>query len=183
MHTKTFLTAAFLATFTTTVNAQSFLEVVQQTPELSLFSALVSNFNETFNDLLKAIGPDDGGRTILVPNNKAIESFMVDNNIKSPADVSVEQIIPFISYHVLVDRVNGERFASPGGAIVETKLQDEKYALLANDGGQVVFGTRKAGEENKEAAIEIKSGVEGGPIQIVKEDVVFNEGFIHVVDG
>ncbi|KAK6497598.1 hypothetical protein TWF481_012005 [Arthrobotrys musiformis] len=181
MHTKTLFAAALLAA--STANAQSFLEAIQKTPELSLFSAIVSGLNETFTDLLKSIGPDDGSRTILVPNDQAIQSFMVKNNIKSPADVPVEKVIPFLSYHVLVNNISSAQFATPGGAVVETKLQDEKYALLAGNSGQVVFGTRKAGEEKKEAAIEIKSGVEGGAVQIVKQDVVFNQGFIHVVDG
>ncbi|KAK6506150.1 hypothetical protein TWF506_011072 [Arthrobotrys conoides] len=181
MHTKSFLTSALLAA--STVNAQSFLEVVQKQPELSLFSAIVSSLNDTFTDLLKSIGPDDASRTILVPNDQAIQSFMINNNIKSPADVPAEKVIPFLSYHVLVNNISSAQFASPGGAVVETKLQDEQYALLANNSGQVVFGTRRTNEEKKEAAIEIKSGVEGGAVQIVKQDVTFNQGFIHVVDG
>ncbi|KAK6346209.1 hypothetical protein TWF730_010540 [Orbilia blumenaviensis] len=181
MHIRTLLGSTLLTA--SAVNAQNFLEVVQKTPELSLFSAIISGLNDTFNDLLKSIGPDDGGRTILVPNDQAIRSFMVNNNIKSPADVPVEKVIPFLSYHVLVNNISSAQFARPGGAVVETKLQDERYALLRNDSGQVVYGTRKANEEKKEAAIEIKSGVEGSNIQIVKQDVVFNQGLIHVVDG
>ncbi|KAK6524807.1 hypothetical protein TWF281_011705 [Arthrobotrys megalospora] len=181
MYPKTLLTAALLAT--STVYAQTFLEAIQKTPETSLFSAIVSGLNDTFNDLLQSLSPNDGGRTILVPNNKAIETFMVNNNIKTPADVPIEKVIPFLSYHVLVNNVSSAQFAKPGGAIVQTKLQDEQYALLRNDSGQVVFGTRKAREEQKAPAIEIKSGVEGEPIKIVKEDVMFNQGLIHVVDG
>ncbi|KAK6331955.1 hypothetical protein TWF718_002492 [Orbilia javanica] len=181
MHTKTFFTTALLAA--SSVNAQSFLEVIQKTPDLSLFSAIVSGLNDTFTDLLKSIGPDDAGRTILVPNDQAIQSFMVNNNIKSPADIPVERVIPFLSYHVLVNSISSAQFSRPGGAVVETKLQDEQFALLANNSGQVVFGTQRASEEKKEAAIEIKSGVEGGAVQIVKQDVVFNQGYIHVVDG
>ncbi|RVD87353.1 uncharacterized protein DFL_001593 [Arthrobotrys flagrans] len=181
MRTKKLFTTALLAA--STVKAQSFLEVVQKTPELSLFSAIVSGLNDTFTDLLKSLGPSDAGRTILVPNDQAIQSFMVSNNIKSPADVPVEKVIPFLSYHVLVNNISSAQFAKPGGAVVETKLQDERYALLGNNSGQVVFGTRKESEEKKKAAVEIKSGVEGGAVQIVKQDVVFNQGFIHVVDG
>ncbi|KAF3133255.1 hypothetical protein TWF569_010696 [Orbilia oligospora] len=181
MHTKTLFTASLLAV--STINAQSFLEVVQKTPELSLFSAIVASLNDTFTDLLKSVGPDDASRTILVPNDQAIQSFMVNNNIKSPADIPAEKVIPFLSYHVLLNNVSSAQFSSPGGAVVETKLQDEQYALLANNSGQVVYGTQKVTEEKKAAAIEIKSGVEGGAVQIVKQDVTFNQGLIHVVDG
>ncbi|KAF3210773.1 hypothetical protein TWF106_010433 [Orbilia oligospora] len=108
---------------------------------------------------------------------------MVNNNIKSPADIPAEKVIPFLSYHVLLNNVSSAQFSSPGGAVVETKLQDEQYALLANNSGQVVYGTQKVTEEKKAAAIEIKSGVEGGAVQIMKQDVTFNQGLIHVVDG
>ncbi|KAF3928469.1 Stabilin-2 [Dactylellina cionopaga] len=173
------ITAALLAA--SAVNAQTFLEAIQKQPELSIFSTIIASLNNTFMDLLSAADL----HTVLVPNNKAISAYMQKNDIKSPADIQVDKVLPFLSYHILLNNISSELFAAPGGGVVETKLKSEDYALLKNNSGQVIYGTKTPHVEapqDKADAISIKSGL-GEMVNIVKSDLTYNRGLLHIVDG
>ncbi|EWC44439.1 hypothetical protein DRE_06807 [Drechslerella stenobrocha 248] len=182
MHCKRLVAVgAFLAS---TASAQTLLETLQQQPDLSLFTTLVSALGNV-TDLINRLTPEDL-RTVLVPNNEAITSFMAKNNITSPAEIPSERLQPFLNYHVLTKNISKEDFEQPGGAIVETQLKAKEFALLKDEGGQVVFGHSKAAEDTEvakaDAAVEVKSGL-GESVKIVKSNIQYDGGQLHVVDG
>ncbi|EPS41282.1 hypothetical protein H072_4808 [Dactylellina haptotyla CBS 200.50] len=183
MHSKQIITAALLAVSAINAQSGSFFDVVKSQQELSLFAALVQSLNSTFADLIESFAPADY-KTVLVPNNEAITSFMQKNDIKSPADVPVDAILPFLSYHILLNNVSSTELAQPGGNIVETKLQNTEFSLLKDNAGQVVYGHKadEMAEVSKTNSLQVKSGF-GDTVGIVKTDVVFNQGLLHIVDG
>ncbi|KAF3933617.1 Stabilin-2 [Dactylella cylindrospora] len=169
--------ATFLITLASTASAQSFEDVVNSIPELSLFASLLALPQASeFTSQLRA--PQNSEQTILVPNNDAVEKFLMDNEFEKPSDVPANLVLPFLSYHVLLNNVTSGELAMPGGSIVETRLKDEKYTLLKDDSGQVVYG--KPNEDN--SGVEIESGLKE-KINVVTPDVAYNNGLLHIVDG
>ncbi|KAK6352975.1 hypothetical protein TWF696_004965 [Orbilia brochopaga] len=179
MHYK-ITTIALLAS---AASAQSFYDVIQKQPTLSLFATIIKTFNETFADILSAASASDT-RTILVPNNRAVATYLQKNDIRSATEISAENVRPFLSYHVLMNNVSSEDFLQPGGSIVESTLKDPEFALLKNNAGQVVFGHKasESTEQAKAGAVEVKSGL-GDSVKIVESNIQFDNGQFHVVDG
>jgi len=171
MFPRSTLAVVFLAA---SASAQSFMDVIEKSPDLSLFNQLLK-LNTTF---LAPFINKDTPKTVLVPNNAAILNFLKTNNIKAPADIPANMVTPFLNYHIIPQNVSTADFNIPGGSVVETTLNDPRYSLLKT-GAQVVYG-RPSGDASKGVAIE--SGLKSA-INIVSPDVVYNNGLIHVVDG
>jgi len=167
--------AAFL--LAATASAQTFMDVVEKTPDLSLFGSLLKLNTSFALPFLKP--PSDSSRTILIPNNAAILKFMQNNGVTSPADIPMDKVLPFLSYHVLLNNISSSDFNIPGGSVVETTLTDKRYALLKGNSGQVIYGM-PGPAQSKGPAIE--SGLKE-TINIVEPDIVYNNGLIHIVDG
>ncbi|KAJ6263613.1 hypothetical protein Dda_2181 [Drechslerella dactyloides] len=180
MYCKRIAAVALLAS---TASAQTFYDVIQQQPTLSLFATIIKNFNTTFNEIISSISASEL-RTILVPNNEAVASYLRQSNIRSAAQISSEVVRPFLSYHVLMNNVSSKDFSQPGGSIVESALKDPEFALLKDNAGQVVFAHKavEAAQQAKDAAVEVKSGI-GESVRIVQSNIQFDQGQFHVVDG
>ncbi|KAK6540105.1 hypothetical protein TWF694_008932 [Orbilia ellipsospora] len=174
-------TAVLLAASTT--NAQSFFDTISTQPDLSLFTSIVQALNTSFSALIQDFAPTNP-RTVLVPNNRAITTYLKDNNINSIEDVGADVVVPFLSYHVLLGNLTSAVFTQPGGNIAETKLKAEEFSLLKGDAGQVVYAHKAEALDQvaQGAAVAVKSGF-GNSVAVVKADVAFDEGQIHVVDG
>ncbi|KAF3913248.1 hypothetical protein AA313_de0208770 [Arthrobotrys entomopaga] len=182
MLTKRITTALLIAAASTT-NAQSFFDTIKAQPDLSLFATIIESLNATFATLIQDFAPTNP-RTVLVPNNRAVTTYLKDNNIQRIEEVGVDVIVPFLGYHVLLGNLSRDAFLQPGGNIAETKLKAPEFALLKDDAGQVVYAHKAEASDQvaRGATVAVKSG-NGNSVAVVKSDIIFDEGQIHVVDG
>lgn len=143
---------ALLLSLTACVASQSLLEAISAYPELSNFTALMTDNPGLAGALLTSNASSlTGESTILVPDNSAFRKISALYNV-SMSNLTVEQLEPYLEYHLLVGRIGSSNFSAPQGLTVPTYLTGPTYnnrsagAALGSSGaegdvhnGQVVF--------------------------------------------
>lgn len=136
----------------TRVASQSLVEAISVFPELSNFTSLMRDNPGLAGALLTSNASSlDGQATVLVPDNSAFTKLSVRYNM-SMGKLSLEQLEPYLQYHLLVGLVGSENFSTPGGITVPSYLTGPTFnnrsagAALGSSGadgdvhdGQVVF--------------------------------------------
>lgn len=137
--------------------SQSLLEAISTYPELSNFTTLMTDNPGLAGALLTSNASSlSGESTILVPNNAAFSKISALYNV-TMANLTVEQLEPYLEYHLLVGRIGSQNFSEPQGVTVPTYLTGPTYnnrsagAALGSSGasgdprnGQVVFFQAKS---------------------------------------
>lgn len=145
--------------------SQSLLEAISAYPELSNFTTLMNDNPGLAGALLTSNASSlSGESTILVPNNAAFNKISVLYNI-SMSNLTVEQLEPYLEYHLLVGRIGSQNFSDPMGLTVPTYLTGPTYnnrsagAALGSSGasgdphnGQVVFFQAKSDNSTRTGA-------------------------------
>lgn len=138
--------------------SQSLLVAISQYPELSRFTELMTNNPGLAGALLTSNSSSlSGPSTVLVPDNSAFDKVSVLYNV-SMSDLSVEELEPYLQYHLLAGEVLSNNFTAPAGITVPTYLTGPTYnnrsagdalGSTGADGdvhnGQVVFFQAKSG--------------------------------------
>ena len=141
----------------TCVSSQTLLEAISDFPELSNFTALMTDNPGLAGALLTSNASSlTGQSTILVPDNSAFTKVSALYNI-SMGNLTLEELEPYLSYHLLVGQVTTENFTAPEGITIPTYLTGPTYnnrtggeglGSSGADGdvhnGQVVFFQAKA---------------------------------------
>lgn len=131
--------------------AQDFVTAISQFPELSRFTELMNRNPSLAGALLTANATSLDGITVLVPDNSAFDKVAVVLNL-TMSNLTVEQIQPFLEYHILVGQFTSNNFTNPRGLTIPTYLNGPTYnnrtagAALGSNGtaedphnGQVIF--------------------------------------------
>ena len=109
------------------VSSQTLLEAISNLPELSNFTALITDNPNIAGALLTSNALLLRGQsTILVPDNSAFTKVSALYNM-SMSKLSLEQFEPYISYHLLVGQVKSENFTAPEGITIPTYLTGPTY--------------------------------------------------------
>lgn len=149
--------AVSLLTWATGVASQSLVEAISAFPELSNFTSLMIANPGLAGALLTSNASSlTGPATVLVPDNSAFTKLSVRYNI-SMGKLSLEQLEPYLEYHLLVGLVGSTNFSTPGGITVPSYLTGPTFnnrsagAALGSTGadgdihnGQVVFFEAKS---------------------------------------
>ncbi|KAK5075344.1 hypothetical protein LTS08_001590 [Lithohypha guttulata] len=132
--------------------AQSLLEAISTFPQLSNFTALMTDNPQLAGALLTSNSSSlTGQSTILVPDNSAFTKVSALYNV-SMGNLSIQQLEPYLQYHLLAGLVTADNFTASEGVTVPTYLTGPTFnnrsagAALGSSGadgdvrnGQVVF--------------------------------------------
>jgi transforming growth factor-beta-induced protein len=140
-------------TTTTTPAAKSILEIATSTPDFSVLAAAVTKAG-----LVEALSGDN--LTVFAPTNAAFTALLTAIGKSSLDDLTAEQLIPILQYHVV-------------GAKVDAKAALE----VANGAGKVTTlgGTAKLTKSGDALVLD-------GKAKVTTADVVAKNGIIHVID-
>ena len=102
--------------------AQTLLEAISTFPELSNFTTLMTDNPDLAGALLTSNASSlTGTSTILVPDNSAFTKVSALYNV-SMQNLSVQQLEPYLQYHLLVGQVTTENLTAENGITVPTFL-------------------------------------------------------------
>lgn len=146
-----------LLAWATGVASQSLVEAISAFPELSNFTSLMIANPGLAGALLTSNASSlTGPATVLVPDNSAFTKLSVRYNIPM-GKLSLQQLEPYLEYHLLVGLVGSANFSTPGGITVPSYLTGPTFnnrsagAALGSTGangdihnGQVVFFEAKS---------------------------------------
>ncbi|CAZ84644.1 unnamed protein product [Tuber melanosporum] len=126
-----------------------------------------------------------GQRTFLAPSDTAFAKYFANtNNTSAGSNPSQTQMEAMLSYHIMNGSFPASNLTSPGGVAAATFLQDSQYTNLGSGAaGNMVFASRygNSGEAGAAGKLEVFGGV-GDSAPIVRTDIKFGNGFVHVVD-
>ncbi|PNS20112.1 Periostin [Sphaceloma murrayae] len=159
---KTFVRAL---AFTAVVNAQSIVELLQATPNLSTLLDLVDNYP----DIVQALTTTPN-ITIFAPTNDAFAELL---RAQPALANDTETVKAVLQYHVAPSRIPA-RSIPKRGAFAPTLLTNPAFSLVT--GGQRVKASRFG------RRVTITSGG-GAKSRVVTADVKFdNGGIVHIID-
>ncbi|KAK7612849.1 FAS1 domain-containing protein [Phyllosticta paracitricarpa] len=165
MHFRNVLLAAF-AGFAS-VNAQTIIDILNNTPELSTLKSLITKYQDLLQLLSQA-----SDITVVAPTNDAFQKFLHEN---PGADQNRDLVENLITYHVITGIYDSAAITgSPGPKFPPTLLSNPDYSLVS--GGQRV----KAAAEG--SSVVFTSGLLKKST-VTKADVRFTGGVAHLVDG
>ncbi|RPB03398.1 Fasciclin-domain-containing protein [Choiromyces venosus 120613-1] len=174
----------FLLASAVSIHAQDKIaDVLATEGKLSTLSSILYN-NPALSQLL-----DDksyGQRTFLAPSDIAFAKYVSGANITSAeSHPSQTQMEAMLAYHIMNGSFPASSLASPGGVAASTFLQDTQYTNLGPEGrsGNVVYASKygSSGEAGAAGKLEVFGGV-GGSAPIVRTDIQYGNGYVHVVD-
>lgn len=148
---------AVLLSLTACAVSQSLLEAISTYPQLSNFTTLMTDNPGLAGALLTSNASSlTGESTILVPDNSAFSKISALYKLPM-SNLTVEQLEPYLEYHLLVGLWGAQNFTAPQGLTVPTYLTGPTYnnrsagAALGSSGadgdvnnGQVVFFQAKS---------------------------------------
>ncbi|KAK7512489.1 FAS1 domain-containing protein [Phyllosticta citriasiana] len=165
MHFKNVLLAAF-AGFAS-VNAQTIIDILNTTPELSTLKSLITKYQDLVELLSQA-----HDITVVAPTNDAFNKFLSEN---PGADKNRDLVENLITYHVITGIYDSAAITgSPGPVFPATLLSNPEYSLVT--GGQRVKVAAEGSSVVFTSGLLKKSTV-------TKADVRFTGGVAHLVDG
>jgi len=95
------------------------------------------------------------------------------------------QMEAILSYHVMNGSFSASNLTSPGGVAAATFLQDSQYTNLGGNGGvgNMVYASQygNSGESTAAGKLEVFGGV-GNSTPIVRTDIRYGNGYVHIVD-
>lgn len=108
-------------------NAKSLLEAVSNFPQLSNFTTLLTNYPTLAEGLLTSNYTSlSGPATFLVPSDSAFDKIAVYYDLPI-ANLTVEQLEPYIQYHLLVGEVTSYNLTAASGITVPTYLSAPQF--------------------------------------------------------
>ncbi|TKX18784.1 fasciclin domain-containing protein 6 [Elsinoe australis] len=159
---KTFVRAL---AFTAVVNAQSIVELLQQTPNLSTLLDLVDNYPDIVQAL--TITPNI---TVFAPTNDAFAELLAAQPDLGNQPDTIKAVL---QYHVAPSRIPAKAIPKRG-TFAPTLLTNTSFSLVT--GGQRVKAQRKG------RRVTLTSGG-GAESRVVTADVQFdNGGIVHIID-
>lgn len=178
-----------------TVHAQSLLDATARFTQLSDLNDLLSSFPEVAASLLTNVSTGPEQQTILVPSNKAFDTYRQQNNANI-SSLSSSDVGNILNYHTLQGALSSSDIQRPGGLISSTALTNSTYANreVPAAGGrlsQVVFisaddttaGTRiTARQIDALSSVDVQSG-EGNQVTLEQTPGNWSGGLFYVVDG
>lgn len=109
------------------VSAQSLLEAISGFPELSNFTALLSDDPNLAQALLTSNYTSlRGPATVLVPDNSAFNKLSALYRV-SMSNLTIQQLEPYLEYHLLVGQVTSENLTAASGITVPTYLTGQQF--------------------------------------------------------
>ncbi|KAI9683325.1 MAG: hypothetical protein M1829_005395 [Trizodia sp. TS-e1964] len=150
--------------------AQSLIDVLHGSPNLSSLTSYINAFPDIVNALSSA-----SNITVLAPSNDAFTKFLAGGNASLPINstVSPESVVQAVlTYHVLTGSYPSSAF-SQKPLFIPSLLRDPGYANVT--GGQVVEAVNSNGSVSFISGVLARSGV-------VTADVKFNGGVVHIID-
>jgi len=154
--------------------SQSLTDALKATPELAGLNTALALFPE-----LAATVAGLKGVTILAPNNQAFQKLQ--NMAGEVAKLPPGLVQSILTYHVLNGTFESPALTGEGGAIAPTLLTATEYANLNGDLNVVFasqYGSFGIGEEGP---LQVYSGV-GNAANVVKADVKYDGGIVHIID-
>ncbi|KAK8169747.1 fasciclin domain-containing protein [Phyllosticta citrichinensis] len=165
MHFKNILLAAFASV--ASVHAQTIIDVLNNTPELSTLKSLINQFPDLVDTLSRATDI-----TVVAPSNEAFTNFLNEN---PGADQNKDLVKNLLTYHVISGTFDAAAITgSPGPIFPTTLLTDPEYTLVS--GGQRVKGAAEGG------GVVFTSGLLKTST-VTQADVRFEGGVAHVVEA
>jgi len=183
-------------------SAQTFLEAIAQYPQLDNFTTLMTNNPGLAGALLTSNASSLTQTTVLVPDNSAFDKLQKLLGVPV-GSLSVAQLEPILSYHVLVNELTSDNFTVENGTTQPTYLTGELYnnrtagAALGSSGaegdpknGQVVFieakndpidARRFALRQLPSPGVDVKGGL-GHIINMTAVDGRWDGGVFQIVD-
>ncbi len=143
------------------INTEFFEAIESEIPTNNVVQIAVSN--PDFSILVEAVSKAglvealsaDGPFTVFAPTNAAFESLFAQLNVKGVADLTVEQLMPILTYHVV------------SGNIMSTDLTKGKVATL---------------NDQKSLTVDLSNGVKINESNVVAADIKGKNGVVHVID-
>ena len=155
--------------------AAGIAEILAQTPELSALNTVLTTEHPEF---LGALNSTAG--TFFAPSDDAMSAFMssIDPNTFNP-----EVIKDLIAYHLLPGTFTARDLSVAGGFVADTSLTSAEYVNLDPGKPNVVFASAygAAGLDSAEGPLKVYSGA-GEAAAVIKPDLAYDGGFVHVVD-
>lgn len=183
-------------------SAQTFLEAISQYSQLDNFTTLMTNNPGLAGALLTSNASSLTQTTVLVPDNSAFDKLQTLLGVPV-GSLSVAQLEPILSYHVLVNELTSDNFTVENGTTQPTFLTGELYnnrtagAALGSSGaegdpknGQVVFieakddpidARRFTVRQLPSPGVEVKGGL-GHVINMTAVDGRWDGGVFQIVD-
>lgn len=185
-----------------TVSAQTFLEAISQYPQLANFTTLMTNNPGLAGALLTSNATSLTRTTVLVPDNSAFDKLQRLLGVPV-GSLSVSQLEPVLSYHVLVNELTTDNFTVANGTTEPTFLTGPLYNnrsagdALGSSGaegdpknGQVVFieakdeptaARRLTVRQLPQPDVEVQGGL-GHIINLTSVDGSWDGGVFQIVD-
>ena len=168
----------FLLASAVGIQAQGIADVLATDGNLSMLRSILAG-NPALTQLLD--DPTSGQRTFLAPSDAAFAKFSANITNGGP-QVQMEAIL---SYHVMNGSFSASNLTSPGGVAAATFLQDSQYTNLGGNGGvgNMVYASQygNSGESTAAGKLEVFGGV-GNSTPIVRTDIRYGNGYVHIVD-
>ncbi|KAG0131308.1 FAS1 domain-containing protein [Tuber indicum] len=165
-YVKPSLTVLFILAAGST--AQSIVELLSNTPEISNFTSLVSKYPDFTARLSGA-----SNITILAPNDKAISSTM--KMISTETGNHTEHIESLLAYHVLKGTYRAVDFGDKP-EFLPTLLTSKMWANITAGESQVVKGVLMGDHA------ALYSGLSKASM-VSKADINFTSGVVHIIDN
>ncbi|KAK8246881.1 FAS1 domain-containing protein [Phyllosticta capitalensis] len=163
MYFKNILLAAFAGVCS--VQAQSIVDILNNTPELSTLKSLVTMFPDLVDTLSSA-----REITVVAPSNDAFQKFLSEN---PGADQNQDLVKNLLTYHVITGVYESSAITgSPGPVFVPTLLTSSEYSL--------VTGGQRVGAQAKDGGVVFTSGLLKEST-VTTADVKFDGGVAHIV--
>jgi hypothetical protein len=183
-------------------SAQTFLEAISQYPQLANFTTLMNNNPGLAGALLTSNASSLTSITVLVPDNSAFDKLQKLLGVPV-GSLSVAQLEPVLSYHLLVNELTTDNFTVANGTTQPTFLTGPLYnnrsagAALGSSGaegdpknGQVVFietkdeptsARRFTVRQLPQPGVEVQGGL-GHIINMTSVDGRWDGGVFQIVD-
>ncbi|KEF63132.1 uncharacterized protein A1O9_01108 [Exophiala aquamarina CBS 119918] len=194
--------AVAVFSYLSVASAQTFLEAISQYSQLDNFTTLMTNNPGLAGALLTSNASSLTQTTVLVPDNSAFDKLQTLLGVPV-GSLSVAQLEPILSYHVLVNELTSDNFTVENGTTQPTFLTGELYnnrsagAALGSSGaegdpnnGQVVFieakddpidARRFTVRQLPSPEVEVKGGL-GHIINMTAVDGRWDGGVFQIVD-
>ncbi|MBN1820825.1 MAG: fasciclin domain-containing protein [Prolixibacteraceae bacterium] len=125
------------------------VEIAVSNPDFSILVEAVSKAG-----LVEALSAE-GPFTVFAPTNSAFESLFTQLGVKGVGDLTVDQLMPILTYHVV------------SGKVMSTDLSNGEVGTLNKD---------------SKLKVDLSSGVKINESNVVAADIQGKNGVIHVID-
>ena len=136
--------------FTSVEEAGTVVDIAVSNPDFSILVEAVSKAG-----LVEALSAE-GPFTVFAPTNDAFNSLFTKLGVKGVSDLTVEQLMPILTYHVV------------SGKVKSTDLSNGMVSTL---------------NESNKLKVDLSNGVKINSSNVIAADIHGKNGVIHVIDA